>query len=170
MTKLFQKEQKIIAIILEKGALSSSAVHLAMVKSGEEISLVTIKRTLAEMTGKGVLVSMGLGRATSYDISVAGRVSAKVDAKKYCSFEPDKRHGLTRYNFDLFAALPKDIFTEEELNVLNDATAEYKKRIKNLPPAIQKKELERLIIELSWKSSKIEGNTYTLLDTEKLIL
>lgn len=33
-----------------------------------------------------------------------------------------------------------------------------------------KKELERLIIELSWKSSRIEGNTYTLLDTEKLIL
>ena len=35
---------------------------------------------------------------------------------------------------------------------------------------IKKKKLERLIIELSWKSSKIEGNTYTLLDTEKLIL
>jgi Fic/DOC family len=30
--------------------------------------------------------------------------------------------------------------------------------------------LERLVIELSWKSSRIEGNTYTLLDTEKLIL
>jgi Fic family protein len=29
--------------------------------------------------------------------------------------------------------------------------------------------LERFTIELSWKSSKIEGNTYTLLDTEKLI-
>ena len=30
-------------------------------------------------------------------------------------------------------------------------------------------EMERLTIELSWKSSKIEGNTYTLLDTERLI-
>lgn len=34
----------------------------------------------------------------------------------------------------------------------------------------RKKELERFTIELSWKSSRIEGNTYTLLDTEKLIL
>jgi len=34
----------------------------------------------------------------------------------------------------------------------------------------KKKELERLVIEFAWKSSKIEGNTYTLLDTEKLIL
>lgn len=31
------------------------------------------------------------------------------------------------------------------------------------------KELERFVIELSWKSSKIEGNTYSLLETETLI-
>ena len=32
-----------------------------------------------------------------------------------------------------------------------------------------KKELERLAIDLSWKSSQIEGNTYTLLETERLL-
>jgi Fic family protein len=30
--------------------------------------------------------------------------------------------------------------------------------------------LERLAIDLSWKSSQIEGNTYTLLETERLLL
>lgn len=65
---------------------------------------------------------------------------------------------------------PSDIFTENELRKLEDATHKYKKRTVDLSPAIQKKELERLVIELSWKSSRIEGNTYTLLDTEKLIL
>jgi len=35
--------------------------------------------------------------------------------------------------------------------------------------ALLKKEFERLTIELSWKSSQIEGNTYTLLETEELI-
>ena len=38
-----------------------------------------------------------------------------------------------------------------------------------MSPALHQKELERFVIELSWKSSKIEGNTYTLLDTERLI-
>jgi len=38
-----------------------------------------------------------------------------------------------------------------------------------MSPTLEDKELERFVIELSWKSSKIEGNTYTLLDTEKLI-
>ncbi|MEI8073061.1 MAG: hypothetical protein WCH00_03155, partial [Candidatus Saccharibacteria bacterium] len=32
------------------------------------------------------------------------------------------------------------------------------------------KELEHLTIELSWKSSSLEGNTYTLLDTQLLLL
>lgn len=36
-------------------------------------------------------------------------------------------------------------------------------------PDIKKKELERFVIELSWKSSKIEGNTYSLLETEQLL-
>ena len=32
-----------------------------------------------------------------------------------------------------------------------------------------RRELERFTIELSWKSSQIEGNTYSLLETEELI-
>jgi len=75
MNKLSQKEQKIIAIILEKGALSSSGIYSEMIRLGEDISLVTIKRTLSEIVDKGALVSMGSGRATSYDISVAESVS-----------------------------------------------------------------------------------------------
>jgi len=38
-----------------------------------------------------------------------------------------------------------------------------------LSPDLLKRELERFVIELAWKSSKIEGNTYSLLETESLI-
>ena len=33
-----------------------------------------------------------------------------------------------------------------------------------------RKEMERLGVDLSWKSSQIEGNTYNLLETERLLL
>lgn len=56
------------------------------------------------------------------------------------------------------------------MTVLKSATQEYEKRTKQATPVSRQRELERLVIELSWKSSKIEGNTYTLLDTERLIL
>src|SRR3989344_4144793 len=170
MIKLSQKQQRIIGIFLEKEERQSSDVHAEIIKLGEEVSLVTIKRALSEMAGRGLLAATGSGRSRGYSLTALGRISAEVDAGKYCAIEPDKRRGLCRYNFELLPSLPDNLFTEEEQESLNNATAEYLRRTKDLPAAIQKKELERLVIELAWKSSKIEGNTYTLLDTEKLIL
>lgn len=45
----------------------------------------------------------------------------------------------------------------------------FNQRITSLSPQVYKKEFERLAIDLSWKSSQIEGNTYTLLETERLL-
>jgi len=170
MTKIDQKQQKIIKLMLSGQALPSSKIHQEIRAMGEDISLVTVKRVLSEMVKGGLLGKSGAGRTTNYTISIKGRILADVDAKAYCRVEPDKRLGLKQYNFKLLENFPKDIFSREELKILNEATAEYHKRTKNLSLVVEKKELERLIIELSWKSSKIEGNTYTLLDTEKLIL
>ncbi len=170
MLKLAEKQQKIIRIFLEKGKIQSSEAYENLVKAGEDISLVTVKRSLSEMANKGILIITGSGRSTSYEISPNGRIFADIDAGQYVAVEPDKRYGLRQYNFDLLKALPPDIFRNDELEKLEASTVEYKKSTADLSVTIQKKELERLVIELSWKSSKIEGNTYTLLDTEKLIL
>ncbi len=164
-----EKQKRILFIILEHGAMPSSAVYEKIIKAGEKISLITVKRALSEMVSLGLLAVSGSGPATNYIISAEGRLFAPVDAKKYCAIEPDKRYGLNHYNFELLPGAPSDIFDKSELEILNKATSEYKRRTKDLSGVIQKKELERLIIELAWKSSKIEGNTYTLLDTEKLI-
>ena len=170
MTKLNQKQQKIIALFLEKGSLQSSDIHSELTKGGEDISLVTIKRALAEMAKEGILADTGAGRSTAYRVSALGRIFANINHATYCALDPDNRYGLKSYNFDLLQSLPIGIFTNDETQKMDRATIEYKKRSNDVSPALQKKELERLVIELSWKSSKIEGNTYTLLDTEKLIL
>lgn len=170
MIKLSQKQQKILLLFLEKSLLSSSGVQTGLALAGEKISLITVKRALSELVNLDLLKTEGSGRSTVYAITSPGRMFADVNAKKYNTIEPDRRFGLQKYNFELFSTMPKNLFNDEELGTLNSATAEYHKRIQNLPAAIKKKELERLVIELSWKSSKIEGNTYTLLDTEKLIL
>ncbi|MDD5098481.1 MAG: Fic family protein [Candidatus Pacebacteria bacterium] len=170
MIKLNSKQQKIVAIFIEKGNMQSSAILEELVKLGEEMSLVTVKRALSEMVNLGILAVNGSGRSVSYDVSMIGRIFFEVDAHAYCSIDPDKRYGLRQYNFDLFASIPNNIFNDNELKNLESVTTKYKLRARDLSATIQKKELERFIIELSWKSSKIEGNTYTLLDTEKLIL
>ncbi|GMX58754.1 MAG: hypothetical protein MCSN_4080 [Candidatus Microsyncoccus archaeolyticus] len=167
---LNQKEQKIISIILKQEKAQSSSIYEELLKLEESISFVTVKRILSELVKKDFLIVSGSGRSTNYSVSINGRVFFDVNAHEYCSVDPDKRYGFKKYNFELFSSFPKELFTKEELDKLNNATTKYELKLKDFPPSLQKKELERFIIELSWKSSKIEGNTYTLLDTEKLIL
>lgn len=165
-----KRREKIINLFLHKERIQSSAVHVALMDMGEIISLPTIKRELSQLVKDGSLLIENSGRSTDYKISSAGRVFSNIDAKEYCSIEPDKRYGLMSYNFSLFQSFPSKIFTTEELVRLESATSIYVKNTEGISPVAEKKELERMVIELSWKSSKIEGNTYTLLDTEKLIL
>jgi len=169
MIQLNEKEQKIITFFLQKEEMQSSDAHQALLDSGENISLVTVKRALSDLTEKKALEMKGAGRSSRYTLTTNGRVFADINAEKYTSVEPDKRHGFKHPNLDLFKNFPKDLFSKEETENLRELTNKYNKRSKDITDTIQKKELERLTIELSWKSSKIEGNTYTLLDTERLI-
>ena len=170
MLKISEKQQKILLILLRSEKSSSSEIHAALTEQKETLSLVTVKRSLSEMLKSGLLVVSGSGRSTAYKPSIIGRLFAGVNAREYCEIEPDKRYGKPSFNFDLLSGFPQTLFSEEESTQLEQATDEYRRRKKGQPESIRKKELERLTIELSWKSSKIEGNTYTLLDTENLIL
>ncbi len=167
---LSPRQNKIIDIMLSGKKLRSSEIHSNILRSENNISLITIKRDIKNLLQKKLIISEGGGRSIKYFVSTLGRLLSETNSKEYCVIEPDKRYGMNRYNFELFSSLPIEIFDEKEYETLEQLTELYKKRISDIPPAIEKRELERLIIELSWKSSKIEGNTYTLLDTEKLIL
>lgn len=168
--KLSQRENKIIEIVRNLGKSKSSDIYKNILLAGEDISLVTIKRLLSKMESKKILISDGVGRSTAYSLGDYGKLISDVDAVAYCKTEPDKRNGAKEYNFSLFENINFYPFSDEEWRTLEEATNYYRDKIKNVSETIHKKELERFIIELSWKSSKIEGNTYTLLDTENLIL
>src|SRR3989338_6734086 len=152
--KFTPKQQKILFLLIQQKTLQSSTIHTEIIKGGDDISLVTVKRTLSQLEKEGVVISSGSGRSTAYRIGTLGRIFSDIDARAYCAIEPDKRFGLKQYNFDLFANMPSDIFSENEHRTLNDSTNEYERRTENLSVTIQKKELERMIIELAWKSSK----------------
>lgn len=163
-------EKQIIEIIRILKKARSSDVYSKFVKKGEQISIVTVKRALSRLESEGILVISGTGPATAYSLSDFGKLMTDVDAAEYCAKEPDSRYGVRAYNFNLFSALNFDPFLKPEKELMDSATDFYHNRVSNISETIHKKELERFVIELSWKSSKIEGNTYTLLDTERLIL
>jgi Fic family protein len=83
----------------------------------------------------------------------------------------DDRQVQTSFNFALInVQMPHvALFTEDELKQLNELQAEFRAHLADMSENEYRKEMERLGIDLSWKSSQIEGNTYSLLETERLL-
>ncbi len=93
----------------------------------------------------------------------------EIDVDKYFDIEEDFRKLKTkRFNFEIFSAL-KNLLTKKEKLELDKLNSNFRKKKLSLTPKLLQKEFERLTVELAWKSSKIEGNTCTLLDTERLL-
>ena len=94
-----------------------------------------------------------------------------LDLATYFDKDIDEREVQESFNFDLIRdVLPKvEIFTKEELSVLFAAQKEFEKNTEGMTDLEYHKEMERLGVDLSWKSSQIEGNTYSLLETERLL-
>lgn len=166
MKPLNDRQLKILEKITKEESVSSSGVFNLLNK---EFPLITIKRDLNYLVSINFLKKLGRGPGTTYIKTNLGSILTQIDPIEYFKTEPDKRNGLEHFNFSLFSDFPKNVFLEEEIKTLEEATKMYRDKIKKITPVIQKKELERFIIELSWKSAKIEGNTYTLLDTERLL-
>jgi len=153
-------------IVASQGQTSISAIKELL---REDISQPTLNRDLARLVGEKALVKSGKARAITYSVSDHYRLFAPLDAATYFDREPDRRAAASRFNFEVFDVLRNaDLFTKKEKIFLQELKAEYQRNISDISPTLLQKETERLTIELSWKSAQIEGNTYSLLETERL--
>ena len=134
-------------------------------------SPATVKRILSSLVENGSALVSGQGRATRYSVSPQAHVTMELNIDTYFQKETDEREVQTSFNFDLInETLPKvELFTAEEKERLNALQAQFTRNLEGITPTEYRKEMERLGIDLSWKSSQIEGNTYSLLETERLL-
>lgn len=148
-----------------KSSISDIAAHIP-----SEATERTILRDLQPLLEAGYVQSSGSGRSVVYSNDVTGQFFVPLDAITYTNEVPEKRVGArSGYYGDIWQQWSTDLFPVETRQSIEDQTDIYKNKIAEQSTDVQKRELERFVIELSWKSSRIEGNTYTLLDTELLI-
>lgn len=136
-----------------------------------QVSPATLKRTISEAVEQNFIHVTGKGKATKYSITPQAHVLMAFNIDTYFEKEIDERIIQQGFNFELIQhILPHvTLFSDEELHHLNDLQETFTKNISQLSPLEYSKEMERLDIDLSWKSSQIEGNTYSLLETERLL-
>ena len=151
------------------------------------ISRRTVQRRLAILVLQQRITTSGAGRALKYSIplsttklvcddqcEVVGEVYVPLSAeakeiKRYVKQPRQQRKPLSyktefleQYHPNQTYYLPAEI--REQLHSLGRSPAE------NTPAGTFARDiLNRLLIDLSWASSQLEGNTYSQLDTERLI-
>lgn len=165
---LNKRQDRILEILGKRGKLRISEI-INEIKTVKNISKVTVNRDLKELIQLGYVIVKGKARASAYELSAQYSLIMPIDIDRYFKEDPDKREARKSFDFNIFAFLKNSILLDDEKVYIEALNKEYKANIEKIFEIIKKKESERLTVELSWKSSRIEGNTYTLLETEALI-
>lgn len=147
---------------------SSKEIHQGI---NQIVGYATVKRSIQGLINENLLIAKGKSRGTKYAISPAYELLIPIDTDTYFEKEIDERVIKTDFSYSLISNQLSEIslFSNEELELLNQQQQKFEQNIKSLTKEEFKKEFERLAIDLSWKSSQIEGNTYSLLETERLL-
>lgn len=136
----------------------------------KKFSRMTVIRDMDALLEGGFVLKVGKGRSVRYTENVPNEGLRFIDTKEYLSLPPDERILPSEiFNKAVFERLRQNVFTAQEIRHLEALNEVYKKRVSQLTPMQFFREFERFTIEFSWKSSQIEGNTYSVVETEMLI-
>lgn len=165
---LSPRQKEIANIVAQSNGIVREDIA-SKVSKALSASKATLARDIKTLIDSGLIKAIGSGPSTAYQAVSRHPLLAYIDLEQYFSVEPDERKNAQKtFNKKIFNTLP-NILDEAELQELENDFRSYTQSTKDLDHSILERELERYVIELSWKSSKIEGNTYTLLETESLI-
>jgi len=187
-----QKKAELEALILELlGDISevsiSSVAFAAGVSKDAETERKAIGRAFVSLQNQGLIESKGEGRSRVYVRT--GQISPKDRPPRTDNLpEPeielslDSKLLLKYISKPLTARIPvgydQEFLRAYEPNKTFYLTADQRNHLKDIGkvetavrPAgtYAKNILNRLLIDLSWNSSRLEGNTYSLLETKRLI-
>lgn len=165
---MLNKRQEIIFnYIKQLGSVSREQIQEAVSQVFNKSSKATILRDLDALMAEGLIVKSGTTRAAIYDVSVQSKLLDNIDVEAYFA-DDERKLASNRFNFEIMNHL-SNLLTPKEKQEYGTLNEQYLTNKAKMSLTILHKEFERLTIELAWKSSKIEGNTYTLLDTERLL-
>lgn len=165
---LNDKSKKVLEFVKENPSRSSKEIYDGL---GLEMGYATLKRILTKLIADELILPAGKGRGTKYLITPTYELFFPIDVDVYFQKEIDEREIKEGFNFSLIKDVLSQVnlFTTDEFLYLINLQKKYQENIAELTVSEYTKELERLAVDLSWKSSQIEGNTYSLLETERLL-
>lgn len=175
MTEKLSKMAVLNALAHKDGTLSSSQLSVLL---NHRVPERTLRRWLSELVSDGLVEKKGKKSATSYRA-----------IKPDLLYAPGSR--FSEISMPFISAVEQPLFAREpasynfgwlesyEPNKTSYLPGKWKEKLMaegqrtgsdELAGTYARHILNRLLVDLSYNSSRLEGNTYSLLDTEKLLL
>lgn len=176
MDKIDRKVAVLMALKNANAPLTSTEILSLM---GEDVAIRSLRRWLNELIADGLILRHGVKKNARYESSA--------DASHFVVpstlFTPESQRALVQVS--------QPIYTREPVSYHQQWLSDYQPNVDYYLSAVKRGTLReqgqrfdfgsmagtyarhiyhRLLIDLSYNSSRLEGNTYSLLDTEKLIL
>ncbi len=143
------------------------------------LSQRTLQRRLNMLIEQGRVIILGKGASSKYQTSLSAappygvfQIPLTMESRSirdYVNQPLENRHSV-KYNRQFL-----DTYHPNETYYLSHSIREHLKVIGNHPTSVPiagtyaRKILNHLLIDLSWNSSRLEGNEYSLLETERLL-
>ena len=165
-----QKRQSDLLDILFLNSAGTSKLQEIMAGIGFDLSDDTIQRDIKSLTSIGLVESEGAGPSRQHAITTLGRLWIKRPDEAIDTYLKDDSRRLSHYLFDVPEKITRRI-NEGVFGPDEDAiVTQYQKFLESLDATLLARWRQKWLIEFAWKSSSIEGNTYSELETETLLL
>jgi len=166
-TNLSDRQRRVLSI-LYKQELTRVQI-CSRLEDYSTISKPTLIRDLNQLIKAELVLTQGKGKGLTYSLTKTHELLRYIGLDDYFTENSILRQSASKsFKTDVFKELQGIINSKEKRQINNSLKSLSEQEIK-LDSTIFRREIERFTIEFSWKSSKIEGNTYTLLETEALI-
>lgn len=156
---------------------SLAELHSAL---GTDITIRTLQRSLADLSKRGLVRITGRSRGTRYfpaasDIPLPAdqqTVPLSLRGKQILAFVDQPLDRRPKAGYDA------GFLRNYKPNIDSYLSSAERSHLMKLGQTVRQREpagtyarhiLQRLLIDLSWNSSRLEGNTYSLLDTQRLL-
>jgi Fic family protein len=152
-------DRAIVEILQQrKSGCPASELLASLAKRGHSISQPTLSRRLVRLQAQRHVVARRAGRSTVYE---------RDSYHDWFSLPPTRRPKVTYNVRFLESYVPNETrwFAQEEIERLHAAGGDRKLDASTYSRAIAQK----LLVDLSFASSALEGNTYSYLDTQVLV-
>lgn len=177
-------EQQELTLIKRVVSESNRALSISEIQkhTGLHIEPRTLLRRLTRLVDEKIIEKTGKKKGTAYQIILKEKATEQPAESAIIPLTAESREILSLVNRPHTSRTPvgygRAFLNQYQPNVTSYLTANEKKRLaesgktarQNEPAGTYARDiLQRLLIDLSWNSSRLEGNTYSLLDTERLI-